>query len=193
MGPEGCAEGEFVAGHEPVRESDKPSDEPQRERYGHKRVAKVSKQFHVALYGVWRAEPAVLGKSRSRGGTITAQAASPSMDEEHDLWALERSLWLGGAEVYERALDATCLAALPGVGIVTAAAAILKSIEEAPRWDEVEMDERQLARPADGIAVLAYRAVGRREGAEPYRTLCTSTYRRDGPRWRLVQHQQTPT
>ena len=115
------------------------------------------------------------------------------MGEEHDLWAMERSLWLGGPDVYRRVLDPACLAALPGVGILPASAAILKSLEEAPRWDEVEMGDRQLARPADDIAVLAYSAVGRRTGAEPYRTLCTSTYRRDGARWRLVQHQQTPT
>ena len=114
------------------------------------------------------------------------------MDEEHQLWALERSLWLGGPEVYERTLDPDCLAALPGVGILTAATAILKSLEEAPRWDEVEMAERHLAQPTDGVAVLAYHAVGRRQGAEPYDTLCTSTYRRDGAGWRLIQHQQTP-
>jgi len=114
------------------------------------------------------------------------------MDEEHDLWGLERSLWLGGPEVYERALDPACLAALPGVGLLTAAAAILASVREAPRWDSVDMEERHLARPADDFAVLAYRARAQRADADPYDVWCTSTYRRVGAAWRLVQHQQTP-
>jgi len=114
------------------------------------------------------------------------------MDEDHALWDLELDLWLGGAEVYARTLDPGCLAALPGVGLLTGAPAILTSLEGAPRWDDVEITERQLGRPTEDVAVLAYRAEGRREGAEPYRALCTSTYRRDGARWRLFQHQQTP-
>jgi hypothetical protein len=114
------------------------------------------------------------------------------MDEDHALWALERDLWLGGPDVYERALDPACLAALPGVGLLTAGAAILASVKEAPRWDEVDMDHRHLARPQDDLAVLAYRALARRRDAEPYDVWCTSAYRRDGAAWRLVQHQQTP-
>ena len=54
------------------------------------------------------------------------------------------------------------------------------------------MIETQVARPGDDVLVLAYKAEGRREGAAAYSAYCTSTYRRSGGRWRLVQHQQTP-
>jgi hypothetical protein len=30
-----------------------------------------------------------------------------------------------------------------------------------------------------------------RDGAEPYRCYCTSTYRVDAKQWKLIQHQQT--
>ena len=43
-----------------------------------------------------------------------------------------------------------------------------------------------------GLIVLAYRACGRREGAEPYQAWCSSSYRLVDGRWRLFQHQQTP-
>lgn len=55
------------------------------------------------------------------------------------------------------------------------------------------MSEAHVARPADDLLVLAYKAEGKRDGAAPYNAYCTSTYRRaDDGRWRLVQHQQTP-
>jgi hypothetical protein len=41
--------------------------------------------------------------------------------------------------------------------------------------------------------MLAYMAEATREDADPYGAYCTSTYRRESDRWRLIQHQQTPT
>ena len=41
------------------------------------------------------------------------------------------------------------------------------------------------------LLVLAYKARGLRDGAAPYDAECTSTWRKAGDRWRLVQHQQT--
>ena len=43
----------------------------------------------------------------------------------------------------------------------------------------------------DAVFVLGYTAEGKRNGEQPYRCFCTSTYRADGERWKLVQHQQT--
>jgi ketosteroid isomerase-like protein len=84
--------------------------------------------------------------------------------------------------------------AFPAPAGIIAGPEIVRSLADAPRWASVRMTETQVARPADDLLVLAYRAEGRRDGATPYRAYCTSTYRlTDDGRWRLVQHQQTPS
>ncbi len=105
-------------------------------------------------------------------------------------WALEERLWLEGSSVYDGLLDPECIMAFPGTGVMRAAD-ILDSLKGAPRWASVEMTGRAIGRPSDAVLVLGYTAEGRRDGAAPYRCLCTSTYHRDGGTWRLIQHQQT--
>ena len=80
--------------------------------------------------------------------------------------------------------------AVPGMGVMRAAD-ILESLKGAPRWAAVEITDRAIGRAGNGVIVLGYTAEGRRDGAEPYRCYCTSTYRADGGTWKLVQHQQT--
>lgn len=82
--------------------------------------------------------------------------------------------------------------AFPAPAGIIAGPAIAQSLADAPRWASVEMAERHVGRPAADLLVLAYKARGVRDGAAPYGAYCTSTYRRDGDRWLLVQHQQTP-
>ena len=111
--------------------------------------------------------------------------------DDAQAWSLEERFWTEGASVYDALLDPACLMAFPGVGVMRAAD-VLESLKGAPRWASVEMTGRAVGR-AGGVVVLGYAAEGRREGAAPYRCLCTSTYRRtDGGAWKLVQHQQTP-
>ncbi|WP_029029189.1 nuclear transport factor 2 family protein [Salinarimonas rosea] len=106
-------------------------------------------------------------------------------------WALEERFWLDGPSFYRETLHEGCVMAFPGMGLLRVPD-ILRSIEHAPRWSSVRMHDRILARAGDDVVVLGYGAEGRREGAEPYRCLCTSTYRADEGRWTLIQHQQTP-
>ena len=62
-----------------------------------------------------------------------------------------------------------------------------------PRWSSVELTERQVARPQEGLIVVAYKAHASLDGGDDYEAHCTSTYRRLGhEEWRVVQHQQTP-
>lgn len=109
------------------------------------------------------------------------------MDE---IWKLERDLWLGGSSIFERCLAEDCLMALPGVGVLDRAQ-VIDSLAGVPRWNDVDMADRRSA-VADSGVVIAYRATGRRENAEPYRAICTSTYLHIGGDWKLAQHQQTP-
>jgi len=110
----------------------------------------------------------------------------------NDAWAMEEGFWLGDIDRNRSLLSRDCVMAFPApVGIMTGEA-IARSLEGAPRWSAISMIERVLTRPDADTLVLGYRAEGRRDGAEPYRAYCTSTYRRDGAGWTIVQHQQTP-
>ncbi len=110
--------------------------------------------------------------------------------DDTQAWAFEERFWLEGSSIYDGLLDPECLMAFPGMGVMRAAD-ILESLKGAPRWASVEMTGRTVGRPGDALIVLGYTAEGRRNGAAPYRSFCTSTYRTDGGTWRLVQHQQT--
>jgi hypothetical protein len=112
--------------------------------------------------------------------------------QEPTIWKLEQDLWTGGAARFSAELDDGCLVALPPpVGILAGRPAIVESIAGAPRWTSVAMTEREMARPDDGLVVLAYRAEAHR-GDDVYRAYCSSSYHRGARGWRLVQHQQTP-
>lgn len=110
--------------------------------------------------------------------------------DEDAAWELEERFWLEGSSIYDDLLDNECLMAFPGMGVMRAAD-ILDSLRDTPRWRSVQMTSRATGRPDETVLVLGYTAEGRRDGAEPYRCFCTSTYRRDRGDWKLVQHQQT--
>ncbi|AFL52975.1 hypothetical protein CO676_08190 [Sinorhizobium sp. BJ1] len=109
--------------------------------------------------------------------------------DDREAWELERRLWLEGAGAYQHLLDDECLMAFAPVGILVGVE-IIRALDGAPRWKNVEMTEQRSARPNDSVLVLAYRAEARREPDVFYAAYCTSTYARTGEDWRLIQHQQ---
>lgn len=118
--------------------------------------------------------------------------AEQGMDDAQ-LWQRERDFWLSPAADNAARLSPHCLMAFaPPTGILRGREAVLDSLRAAPRWTAVELEQPTLERADPDTAVLAYRALGSRPGAPPYRAYCSSTYRRDGGDWRLIQHQQTP-
>lgn len=110
--------------------------------------------------------------------------------DDGQAWTLEERLWLEGSGIYDASLDPACLVAFPGMGVMRAAD-VLDSLKDAPRWASVAMTDQVVGRAGEDVLVLGYTAEGRRNGAAPYRCFCTSTYRRGGGAWKLVQHQQT--
>lgn len=112
---------------------------------------------------------------------------------DEDAWRIEESLWKGSPLEFADRVSASCLMAFADpVGVISGTEAA-EGINELERWEMVDMSAKQLARPADDLVILAYRAEGRRDLAPTYRAYCTSTYHRSaGGRWLLVQHQQTP-
>ncbi|MBZ8131714.1 hypothetical protein CLD20_00370 [Afifella sp. IM 167] len=107
-------------------------------------------------------------------------------------WELEERLWLEAPGVYDVTLGEGCIMAFRSPVGLLQGADIVKSVAEAPRWTCVAITERHLGRPDGDTVVLGYEAEGRRDGADPYRAICTSTYRRYKDGWKIVQHQQTP-
>ena len=114
------------------------------------------------------------------------------MDDER-IWAFEESLWTADAQHYRESIDAECLMVLPAPPYVMSGEQSIQAVSQTPRWSKVILSDRQVARPQEGLIVIAYKARAEREGSAPYEAHCTSTYRRLGhEEWRVVQHQQTP-
>ena len=107
------------------------------------------------------------------------------------IWSFEESLWIASPEHYRESIDDQCLMVLPALPFVFTGEQSIAAVSQTPRWDQVELSERQVARPQEGLMVIAYKARASR-GEERYSAFCTSTYRRlKHDDWRVVQHQQT--
>jgi len=112
--------------------------------------------------------------------------------DDDRIWAFEESLWTADAEHYRESIDDACLMVLPAPPYVMSGEQSVQAVIDTPRWSRVELSERQVSRPQEGLIVIAYKARAEREDSAPYEAYCTSTYRRLGhEQWRVVQHQQT--
>ncbi len=114
------------------------------------------------------------------------------MDDDR-IWGSEEGLWIGDAENYRRTIDDECLMVLPAPPFVLTGRQAIEAVVNTPRWTRVTFTEKQVARPQEGLIVIAYSARAERDGTTPYEAHCTTTYRRLEPQqWQVVQHQQTP-
>lgn len=108
------------------------------------------------------------------------------------VWSFEESLWVGEADHYRELVDDECLMVLPNPPFVMSGKQAIEAVASTPRWSSVEISGGRIARPQEGIIVIAYHAKASRDG-ETYEASCTSTYRRlSHEAWRVIQHQQTP-
>jgi len=113
------------------------------------------------------------------------------MDDDR-VWTFEESLWTADAEHYRESIDDECLMVLPTPPFVHTGEQAIQAVTDTPRWSEVTISDKQVARPEEGLIVVAYHVRAKR-GDEAYDAHCTSTYRRLAhEQWRVVQHQQTP-
>lgn len=113
--------------------------------------------------------------------------------EDQQIWEFEEGLWKGDAARYRERIDAECLMVLPAPPFVLIGAEAVEAVSETPRWSEVSLSERQVARPQEGLIVIAYKADARKDDGEAYTAHCTSVLRRlEHGVWRVIQHQQTP-
>lgn len=113
-------------------------------------------------------------------------------DFDYDaVWGLEEAFWLQGQEAFALHMADGCMMIFPEPVGVMMGAAIIESLEGAPRWTSVQMSERAIRRFVDDCLCLAYRARAERDGTGPYHALCASTYVLIGGKWRLALHQHT--
>lgn len=113
--------------------------------------------------------------------------------EDQRIWAFEESLWTGDAEHYRACVDDCCVMVLPTEPFVLSGDEAIAAVIDTPRWSSVELTDRKVMRPQEGLIVIAYKAEAAKDGKAPYQAYCTSTYRRlSHEEWRVVQHQQTP-
>ena len=114
--------------------------------------------------------------------------------EDSRVWEFEENLWKGDVQHYREAIDDECLMVLPEPPYVMKGQQAIEAVTDTPRWSKVAFTKKQVARPQEGLIVVAYRASAERDGESPYVAHCTSTYRRlSHEEWRVVQHQQTPS
>lgn len=113
------------------------------------------------------------------------------MDDDR-VWSFEKSLWDGSPDHYRELVDDECLMVLPLPPFVLSGKQAIEAVANTPRWSSVEFSKEQIARPQEGIIVIAYHVEASRDD-ETYEANCTSTYRRlSHEEWRVIQHQQTP-
>ncbi|WP_296717989.1 DUF4440 domain-containing protein [Erythrobacter sp.] len=111
--------------------------------------------------------------------------------EDARVWEFEQSLWTGDAEQYRELIDAECLMVLPERPYVFTGDQAIEAVAKTPRWSQVTFSEKQVARPQEGLIVVAYKAEADRDG-RAYAAYCTTTMRRlEHDEWRVLQHQQT--
>src|SRR3712207_4271656 len=98
------------------------------------------------------------------------------MDDER-IREFETSLWVGGEDVYRRSIDPQCLMAVPAAPFLMGGSEAIDAVSGTPRWTSVEFDDLRIARPQEGLIVIAYKVRASRDG-EAYSAYRTSTYRR---------------
>lgn len=124
------------------------------------------------------------------------QKENPMNDDR--VWSFEESLWTGDADHYRELIDAECLMVLPEPPYVMGGKQAIEAVADTPRWTRVSLSNGRIARPQEGLIVIAYKADAERDSSsgqapERYSAHCTSTYRwLEHEVWRVVQHQQTP-
>ena len=122
-------------------------------------------------------------------------AQNPRMDFDETLIEAEREGWRAlttseaGAYYREHLADNALMAF--GFGVISREEAI-EAMQSAPPWAEFDRRDPRVVMLTDVSGVVVYSVVARREGAQPYSAVVSSTFVRDGGDWKLAFHHQTP-
>ncbi len=105
------------------------------------------------------------------------------------LLEIEEALGTGSGDAYRRHLAQDAIVVVPGAVLDREQAA--QAMDASPGWEEHEITDVRIVRPAAEAAILNYRWRSTRHGVV-YEAVMSSTYARRDGEWRLVLHQQTP-
>lgn len=112
--------------------------------------------------------------------------------EDARIWEFEESLWTGDAQHYRHLIDDECIMVLPAEPHIMTGKQAIEAVANTPRWSSVDLSERAVMRPEEGLIVIGYRAEASKEDGEAYKAWCSSTLRRQAhDEWRVVQHSQS--
>jgi len=104
---------------------------------------------------------------------------------------MERKFWTDGAEFYRAHLADECKFVFPGMQLDRNG--IIQSLDNAPRWTQLDMDDVEFLDINKTMQLISYRAKAVREDGVNYDANISSLYTweaDDAPK--LVFHQQTP-
>ena len=123
-----------------------------------------------------------------------SDSAPASLEDE--LFELEEGFWLGDQAFFREHLDDRCLLAFPQMdemhGVKSRDEVAATASTQPGRWRDLKISNRQLVRPAEGVAIISYRADVKRFDGEPYAALIGSAYARRADGWKLAFHQHSP-
>jgi hypothetical protein len=145
-------------------------------------------QFDELLEKIDQADSG-LEKSRPMTDTIETRI-------EDDLFAIEEGFWLKGQDHFLENLDDECLLAFPQMGemhgVKSREAVAATAATNAGRWRDLKISNRSMVKPAEGVAIISYRADVTRGDGEPYSALIGSGYAKRSDGWKLCFHQHSP-
>lgn len=117
------------------------------------------------------------------------------MDIQNDLLDIERKLWTNNAVIYKHSLTEDAVLVFAETGPITrgdAVEAIHAENAEGRRWEEVEIQDVQVARLTEAARLLTYSVAARREREQSVmKAFASSVYVHHSGAWKLAFHQQT--
>lgn len=106
------------------------------------------------------------------------------------LMRIEHELTTDTGPSYREHLTEDAIVIVPGA--VLDKGSTIAAMAQSPGWSDFDTNEVRLVELGDGAALVTYTFRGHREPDTDYTAVLTSVYSREGDRWRMRFHQQTP-
>lgn len=115
------------------------------------------------------------------------------MSIARQLGEMEFEFWKGTRNFYDEHLASEAVAVYPAPVGMLLRDEIIEAIDDAARWERVELDDMAVIEPAPGVATVTYRAKAWRRGDDKaYEAYVGSVYVKENGEWKLAFNQQTP-
>ncbi|CAN5628350.1 hypothetical protein BH23CHL4_BH23CHL4_03330 [soil metagenome] len=111
-----------------------------------------------------------------------------------ELLTIELEFWAAppDASLYQEAFEESGLMVLPMESGILDKSQVIDSVRISNAWTSYNLIHERILELTDDCVALIYEARAERMGQHLYRAQITSIYRKQGDRWVMVLHQQTP-